>query len=150
MQHAGLRQRRLAQQRQGIGPRFTGVDDHRLAGDPRRFEVQAEGLLLQFGRLRLVVVVQACLADGHHPGVLQFAEQPVQGRSGAGLEIQRMDAHRAIHVLVAFGECLDGGSVVGTHADAEEVADAAGARGVQCSIQGAAMSRQVQAIKVAM
>ncbi|MNC43374.1 hypothetical protein D3C75_922310 [compost metagenome] len=127
VQDSSLGQVGLGQHRQGIGARLAGMHDHRLAGLPRRLEMQAESGLLQGCRFGLVVVVQAGLADGDHPRVVQFAQQPVEHRLAARLEIQRVHADRAIHVVVGFRQTAHRRGVVGTHADAQEATDAAAA-----------------------
>ncbi|SST12111.1 Uncharacterised protein [Acinetobacter baumannii] len=149
MQHAGLRQRRLAQQRQRVGARLAGVHDHWLGGDPRGFQVQAKRLLLQLGGFRFVVVVEAGLADRHHPRMRQFAQQPVQRWRASGLQVQRVHAHRTVHVGIALGQGLHRLGIVGADADAEELTDATRSRGIQRRIERAAMGGQVEAIEVA-
>ncbi|MCY1447561.1 hypothetical protein D9M71_641900 [compost metagenome] len=149
MQDSSLGQVGLGQHRQGIGARLAGMHDHRLAGLPRRLEMQAESGLLQGCRFGLVVVVQAGLADGDHPRVVQFAQQPVEHRLAARLEIQRVHADRAIHVVVGFCQTAHRRGVVGTHADAQEAADAAAACRRQRGVQGTAVGREVQAVEMA-
>ncbi|MNG12873.1 hypothetical protein D3C84_965100 [compost metagenome] len=61
-----------------------------------------------------------------------------------------MDAYGTVHVLVAFGQRLDCGGIVGAHADTEELADAAGPGGIQRGVEGSAMGSQVEAVQVAM
>ena len=51
-----------------------GVDDHRFAGLPGGLQVQTERGLLQLGGFRLVVVIQAGFADGHHAWVIEFTQ----------------------------------------------------------------------------
>ena len=150
MQHAGLGQLRLAQQRQGIGARATGMDDHRLAGLPGRLQMQAEGRLLQFGGFRLVVIIQAGLTDRHDLGMLKLAQQPVERRSGVGLDVQRVHADRTIDIGITLGQGLHVSRIVDTHADAQEVPDPALTRRVERRIQGARMFGEIKTVKVAM
>ena len=121
MQHTGLRQRGFAQQGQGVGAGATGVDDHRFAGLLGGLQVQAERGLLQLGGFGLVVVVQAGFANRHHARVVELTQQPIEGRGFAGLEVQRVDAHRTIHIGITLGQGFDIGGVIGADADAQEV-----------------------------
>ncbi|BCA30062.1 hypothetical protein PtoMrB4_40390 [Metapseudomonas otitidis] len=109
-----------------------------------------ESLLLELRCLRLVVIVEPGLANGHHTRVIQFLQQPVQGRGLTRREIQRVYADRAVHITVAVGQGLHCGSVIGAHANAEELPNAPGARRIERCIEGAAMGSQVKAIKMTM
>ncbi len=148
MQHTGLRQGRLAQQRQGVGAGGAGMHDDRLAAGFRRIQMQTEGALLQLGRFRLVVIVQPGFADRHHAGVFEFLQQPVERRLGAGFEVQWMHADRAIDIRVALGQRLYRSGIVGTDANAEKMPDAALARSLQRGIEGALMSGKIEPIEM--
>ncbi len=136
MQYARLGQRCFTQQVQGIGAGATGVDDHRFAGLLRRLQMQSEGLLLQLCRFRFVVIVQAGFADRHHPRVIEFLQQPVQRRRGTRLHIQRVYAHRAVDVVITFGQGLDVGRVVRGDTDTQKVPYPALPGCIKGSIQG--------------
>ncbi|MNP31587.1 hypothetical protein D3C76_1247140 [compost metagenome] len=150
MQHTGLTQVRFAQQVQGVGTRRTGVNDHRLAGSLRSLQVQAEGLLLHLGRFWLVVIIQPGFTDGHHMRVLKLLEQPLQRRRTVGSQVQRMDAYRAVNVAVTLTQVFDRLGVVGTDADAQEMADTTGAGSLKGRIQRTLVSGEVETIEMAM
>ena len=150
MKHTGLRQVSLAQQREGIGPRCTGMHDHRFAGLARGLQVQAKRCLLQLGRFRLVVVVQAGFADRHNMRVRQLTQQPLQRRGLARRQVQWMHPHRAVDIGVLFTQGLDRPGVVGTDANAQKMPDPAFARSLQGSIERALVGTQVKTVKVAM
>ncbi len=126
------------------------MDDHRFTGLPGGLQVQAEGCLLQLGGFRLVVIVQTGFTDRHHFRVIELMQQPVQCRRRARLHIQWVHTDRAIDVVIALGQGLDVGSVVGTHADAQEMPDPTLAGRIKCSIQRAIMGGEVEAIKMTM
>ena len=148
MQHASLRQRRLTQQGQGVSARFAGVHNHRFAGELRSLQMQPKSLALQLGRFRLVVIVQTCFANGHHMGVIELGQQPIQRRRHTRLQVQRMHTHRAINIGIAFAQGLDRRRVVGTDANTQEVTNTAPARSRKRRIEGTAMGAQIETIKV--
>ena len=61
-----------------------------------------------------------------------------------------MDTHRAIDIVVALAQVFYRLGVVGTDSDTQEMTDTAGAGGIQSNIEGALVSGEVEAIKVAM
>lgn len=126
------------------------MHDDRLASHFRRLQVQAECLLLELGGFRLVVIVQARLTDRHHTRVFQFSKQPVQRNGFTRLQVERVNADGAVHVVVTLGEGLHRRRVVGAHANAEELTDTTSTGGVEGSIKGAIMGGQVEAVQVAM
>ncbi|MNS47960.1 hypothetical protein D3C72_805120 [compost metagenome] len=126
------------------------MDDHRFAGLLRRLQVQAKGFLLQLRCLRLVMVIEAGFADGDHTRVIELLQQPVQRRRGTGLYIQRVHAHRAVDVVITFGQGFDVGRVVRADTDTQKVPYPALPGGIQGSIQGAVVGGQVEAIEVTM
>lgn len=81
--------------------------------------------------------------------VVQLAQQPVQRRRLALLQIQRMHTHRAVDVGIALRQRLDCPGVVGADADTQEVLHTTGAGGSQRRIEGTIVGRQVEAVEVA-
>ncbi|MCY1399052.1 hypothetical protein D9M71_141010 [compost metagenome] len=126
------------------------MDDHRFAGLLRRLQVQAERFLLQLCCFRLVVVIEAGFANRHHPRVIELLQQPVQRRRGPRLHIQRVHAHRAVDIVITFGQGLDVGRVVRADTDTQKVPYPTLPGSFQGSIQGALVGGQVKAIKVTM
>ncbi|BCS45626.1 hypothetical protein Pta6605_39570 [Pseudomonas amygdali pv. tabaci] len=61
-----------------------------------------------------------------------------------------MNAHRAIDIRVAFGECLDRTRIVGADTDAEKMPDPSATGGIEGCIQRAVVLGKVKAIKVTM
>ena len=148
MQHPGARQVGGPQHGQGIGARLAGVDHQRQPRAPSRLEVQGEGALLDPGGVGLIVIVEAGLADGGDARMGQPRQQPVEIDGAALGGIQRMDAHGAVDVGIAFGQGLHRGGIAGIDADAEELADTPGARGIERCIQGAVMKGKIESIQV--
>ncbi|MNE43776.1 hypothetical protein D3C80_1379700 [compost metagenome] len=150
MKHPRLTQVGLAQQRQGIGPGRPRMDDDRLAGDFRRLQVKTEGVLLDLGRLGLVVVVQPGFTDGYHVRVFKLLEQPFQRRSAVRGQVQRMNPHRTVDIAVALAEVLDRLGVVGTDADTQKVTDTSRPGRLEGGIQGVLVRGKVETIEVTM
>ncbi|MNP51779.1 hypothetical protein D3C76_1461260 [compost metagenome] len=82
--------------------------------------------------------------------VLKLLEQPVQRRCAVRGQIQRMNTHRTVDVGVTLTQILDRLGIIGTDADAQEMADAAGTGGIQRGIQRTLVSAEVETIEVAM
>ncbi|MNT89042.1 hypothetical protein D3C72_2297010 [compost metagenome] len=61
-----------------------------------------------------------------------------------------MHAHRAVDIVIAFGQCLDVGRVVRADSNTQKVPYPALPGSLQGSIQGAVVGGQVEAIKVTM
>ncbi|MNP01865.1 hypothetical protein D3C76_936930 [compost metagenome] len=150
MQYTRLGQVGLAQQRQGIGACAAGMNDDGLAGHVRRLQVQPKRLLLPLGSFRFVVVIQASLTNGNHVRVFKFAQQPVQGWCGPGLQIKGVHADRTIDVDITLGQVLDRLRVLGTHADTEKMPDATRPRSIEGDIQRTGVLREIETIQVAM
>ncbi len=150
MQHAGLGQAGLAQQRQGVLAGRTGVHDDRLAGLPGGFQVQAERSLLQLGGFRLIVVVQARFANGHHMRMGQFTQQPLQGRGLTGRQVERVHAHRAVDIGVTLAQRLDRTGILGTDADAQEMPYPTLAGRLQGGVEGTLVGTEIETVEVAM
>jgi len=112
--------------------------------------MQTEGLLLDFGRFRLVVIIQTGLTDGHYPRVIQLTQQPVQGRSALGLHVQRMNPYRTVHIVIAIGQCANCSSIVGTDPYAQEMSDTPGPGGLQGSVERTCVLGEVKAVEVTM
>ncbi|MNY42765.1 hypothetical protein D3C86_1776850 [compost metagenome] len=96
------------------------------------------------------MVVQAGFANGNHMRVLKFAQQPVQGRRGTGLQIQWMHANRAIDVPVTLGQILDRLRVLGADADTEEMPHTPRPRSIEGGVQGTGVLSEIETIKVTM
>ncbi len=148
MQHPGAWQIGGAKHRQGVGARFPGMDHQGQCRTAGRLQVQGEGPLLDLGGIRLIVVVQPGLADSGNAGMGQPFQQPVEIDGAALGGIQRVNAHRAVNVGIALGQGLHRGCIAGIDANAEELADATGARGIQRCIQGAVMKGKIESIQV--
>ncbi len=97
---------RLGQDRQDVRVRLAVVDHQRLPGPPGDLDVRAEPLALH-GRVRPVaVVVEAGLADRHHPGRLRQRGELGQHLAPAGVHrrgLVRVDRHRRVHLGVLVG-----------------------------------------------
>ncbi|GFM49588.1 hypothetical protein PSCICE_08550 [Pseudomonas cichorii] len=82
--------------------------------------------------------------------MIQLGQQPVQGRRFAGLEIQRVNAHRAVHIVITLGQGLYSAGIVGTDTDAQKMPDTPATRRVKGSVQRAIVLGKVKAVEVAM
>lgn len=148
MQHPGLRQAGFTQQRQGVCACLAGVHDDRLAGQSGSLQMQAERLLLEFGRLGLVVVVQPRLADGNGMRMLQLTQQPVQCRLTGRLQIERVYTDGTVDIDVTLGQRFDRRRVVGADPYAQEVSDPSRSGSIERCIERPVMGGQVESVKV--
>ncbi|GFM87930.1 hypothetical protein PSCICO_33290 [Pseudomonas cichorii] len=96
------------------------------------------------------MIIKARFANRHHPRVIQLGQQPVQGRRFARLEIQRVNTHRAVHVVITLGQSLYGTGIVGTDTDAQKMPDTSATRGFKGSVQRAIVLGEVKAVEVTM
>lgn len=84
---------------------FPVVDDHRQAGFPGQVQLADQEFLLQaMGRVLVIVIIQADLPDGHHPGIRAPCFDLVQVLQGAVADLFRMDPHRRPHKGVLVGQ----------------------------------------------
>ncbi|GFM64521.1 hypothetical protein PSCICJ_06390 [Pseudomonas cichorii] len=82
--------------------------------------------------------------------MIQLGQQPVQSRRFAGLEIQRVNAHRAVHVVITLGQGFYSAGIVGTDANAQKMPDTSATRRFKGSVQRAIVLGEVKAVEVAM
>jgi hypothetical protein len=61
-----------------------------------------------------------------------------------------MHANRTIDIVVTFGQGFDVGGVIGADANAQKVPYPALTGRIECSVQGAVVGGEVEAIKVTM
>jgi hypothetical protein len=66
------------------------------------------------------------------------------------LHVQRVHAHRAVHVVIFLGQGFDVGSVVDADADTQKVPYPALSGGIKGGIEGAVVGSEIKAIKVTM
>ena len=131
----------------GVVVGVAGVDDQRQAGFPRRPDVGAQVRPLRRPRAVLVMVVQTGLADADHPGVTGEFDQPFRRRDGLVSGFVRMNADRAVHVIVSLGDVENATEAFEARADGLEAHDSAVARPRH---DGVKVLREVGGIEMAM
>ena len=83
MQYAGIRQIGFTQEGQRIRTGSAGMNDNGLTRNLRRLQMDGKRRLLLLGQLRLIVVVQPSLTNGHGTRMVQRGQQPVKIGLGA-------------------------------------------------------------------
>src|SRR5262249_55558191 len=109
----------LAQDLHRVDPGLPRVDDDRLPGVARELQLPHEYGPLDIARRKIVVVVEADLAQCQNLGVREQIAQPVKcivGRLGG---IVRMDAYRGVEKRIAIGQPSSRLQIGGTVAGAD-------------------------------
>ena len=137
----------LAQNPQRIALRIAGMDNQRQAGGARHMDMRAKQGLLRGAVGMVVIIIEAGLADGHHPGVRRSLQQNPLAHIGVFIGLMRVDADAGPDIRLLFGKGDDIGPFALAGGDVQEAADACRARARQ---HGLLLFDQPLVIEVAM
>ncbi len=124
------------------------MDDQRQTGAAGGADVLDKAVPLPVALFLGVKIIQAGLADRHHPGVVGQAHQLIGVRL-AGVLVERVHAHGGVHVGVALGQLTDTGKGFQIDTDAQHMADAIGAGGGHHGVEITVVGIQIKTVQVA-